>query len=142
MEFTGQWALSQHIKIHKNNKCTICQKCFGSKRTLKTHFRTHPENVPIHSCMDCGGKEFKSAASLKRHQLQNHTSSLPFQCPTCLRKFTRKESLQLHMNLHNGKPKPIKCSKCDKGIPYGFPVDSAYAGPYWGRPPSLVHLWS
>lgn len=41
-----------------------------------------------------------------------HADDKPFVCQECGKSFKTKESLRLHLRIHNGD-KPFKCNQCD-----------------------------
>lgn len=87
----------QHFKIKEEIEdfntfiCSICQKPFGSKKTLTKHRKRH----------------FHSIKSRKR------LNQGPFPCPKCSYVGKSKVLLKLHTkNLHNPERKHFQCDQC------------------------------
>ncbi|XP_037025536.1 oocyte zinc finger protein XlCOF6-like [Bradysia coprophila] len=110
--------LKLHMRIHINArdfKCSICPKTFNFFTQLKRHEGTHsPSNVWY--CEICG-VGFKSKPSLSHHMRALHNGEKPFQCDRCDRCFSAKQSLDLHIRIHDGT-KPYKCPwvECGRGF--------------------------
>ena len=70
---------------------------------LQAHMNTHQplEDRRTHVCTwrNCG-KAFVRSSNLERHRKTVHLKSKDFQCTHCEKKFTRKESLQAHLQKH------------------------------------------
>ncbi|XP_062544422.1 uncharacterized protein LOC134211521 isoform X3 [Armigeres subalbatus] len=75
--FLSQEALKEHIKIthtaEKKYECTICNKLFAAKRSLKRHKLCHEEEgafpCPVEDCKE----SFKTPASLTKHKKMVHS---------------------------------------------------------------------
>ena len=87
-------------------KCHICVKSFARSDTLRKHIITHNDNSELHDCEHCE-QQFKSNYALVRH-VQNKHKGISFSCTICLKSFTLKQTLSMHMK----KCKPIEYTKC------------------------------
>ena len=77
------------IYKYRPEKCTQCDKSFGTPKGLKEHFRiAHTSNSHIYKCDLCL-KAFARKEHLTGHMKVVHESSLskPFECTTCHRTF-------------------------------------------------------
>ena len=117
--------------------CTICEKEFGAKNKLQSHFmanhkckwcpqelrnklelKAHQkecENLKLfhHRCENCG-KTFSHKGNYEKHKnscsLEKQTS---FKCQVCPKTFTTLQRKNLHEELHKENPK-FNCEDCGK----------------------------
>ncbi|XP_030375474.1 RB-associated KRAB zinc finger protein [Scaptodrosophila lebanonensis] len=120
--FNRLHCLSEHLKEHAGTSCWYaceqegCTKTYKHKPTLVMHMRKSHKMGPEpkkHVCEFCG-KVFKSSAVLKDHcYTHKDQSELPHACeePECLRRFSKKEKLKVHMLRHAGI-KNFTCPYC------------------------------
>ncbi|XP_037939887.1 zinc finger protein 26 [Teleopsis dalmanni] len=120
--FNRWYCLSEHLKEHEGiNRwftCEVegCSKVYKHKPTLAMHMRRHHQRGPelkSHVCEICG-KVFKASAILNDHRYTHiDKSQLPYACeqPNCLRRFSNKEKLKVHLMRHAGI-KNFVCSFC------------------------------
>ncbi|KAJ0032861.1 hypothetical protein NQD34_002942 [Periophthalmus magnuspinnatus] len=105
--------------------CSVCEKTFTQKATLRIHMSTHfdsqkhvvterlKEHVgekPFH-CGLCG-KTFKHLDRYKSHRAHRHTGVKPFSCSECGARFCQRRNAVGHMSVHTGLF-PFKCPECD-----------------------------
>ena len=67
-EFTNLQVVTNHKRIHTNEKtyeCKQCGNCYKKLKTLKNHTRVHT-NENMHECKTCG-KRFTFHLALKTH---------------------------------------------------------------------------
>ncbi|ODM97079.1 putative zinc finger protein [Orchesella cincta] len=98
-QYMTPYALSTHMKEHNKEgyHCEFCDKYYGTKARYDDHMRTHAEERKF-ACELCVFT-CKTAGVLSRHRL---THTKPFVCKVCDRSFSRKFTLNAHMNMHTG----------------------------------------
>lgn len=76
-------------------QCLICDKQFGKKYNLKSHYNVHKnKETNSYSCEVCNEK-FKRKHDLTRH-LKIHFNSKNYGCPKCNLSFSRLDALKRH----------------------------------------------
>ena len=126
--FPNRFNLARHTNdMHTSNKevfnCNLCESTFKRKDTLMRHERTiHGQirneaqlpganrNTEPYKCYKCGNG-FKDKNTLIRHIESLHEADL-LQCNVCYKEFTRKDTLQIHMQSHNYTLPRIICELC------------------------------
>uniref|UniRef100_A0A2A4IYH7 Protein krueppel n=1 Tax=Heliothis virescens TaxID=7102 RepID=A0A2A4IYH7_HELVI len=91
--------------------CTVCNKTFGTKRTLINHMWIHSRKQKEYICETCG-KSFYLKGDLARHMIQ-HSDARPHQCELCKKTFKSPLRLRLHSATHN-QERPFSCDQCGK----------------------------
>uniref|UniRef100_A0A182JMW0 C2H2-type domain-containing protein n=1 Tax=Anopheles atroparvus TaxID=41427 RepID=A0A182JMW0_ANOAO len=78
--FLTQEALKEHIKIaHSMDtkyKCTICNKLFAARRSLKRHKLCHEEEAAFRCPIDGCTEAFRTAANLAKHKKMAHPAGM------------------------------------------------------------------
>ncbi|XP_049546811.1 uncharacterized protein LOC125957851 [Anopheles darlingi] len=79
--FLTQEALKEHIKIahsmDKKYKCTICNKLFAARRSLKRHKLCHEEEAAFRCPIDGCNEAFRTAGNLAKHKKMAHPAGAP-----------------------------------------------------------------
>lgn len=127
--FSNEHLLMRHSKVHSKKPRFTCEKCgkefnFGYK--LRKHEQSHRnaalirerisvKKVPSKADLTCPicCKTLSSRNHLKHHRFV-HTEEKPYPCEVCKKKYTRKETLRLHMRIHKEGYKEVKCENCEK----------------------------
>lgn len=120
--FATQERTRLHIQIvHEGKKlfkCEICDKCYSSRGSLKTHQIIHSDVRPF-ICNYCG-RGFNSRYGLDEH-MHTHTDDRPFLCKICNKTFKQNRLLVAHTRVHT-RERPYKCKEegCDRAYINGI----------------------
>lgn len=113
--FFHKGTLTQHMKSHKSNYCSICKQHLPQKSKAKSHTCVPP--LPSkrlrRSCELCG-KTFANPSALRIHYVV-HTGEKPHRCSFCGKGFTQKGNLKCHLRIHTGE-RPFHCVKCGRSF--------------------------
>ena len=105
--FAYKSQLERHMATHmpgRNQICDICNKAFVNIYRLQRHMLTHTSGNRKFKCSECG-KAFKYKHHLKEH-LRIHSGEKPYECPTCLKRFSHSGSYSSHIS--SKKCSPVK----------------------------------
>ncbi|XP_055908947.1 zinc finger protein 502-like [Eupeodes corollae] len=94
--------------------CDNCMRVFLNLRQFRIHKRLHYTSTKQHECSECH-KKYSSKNLLDEH-MNMHTGKRPFKCASCSKDFASKYTLQAHMKIHTKRPRPYSCDKCDKSF--------------------------
>ena len=105
--------MSEHIEInHEGQKpfiCTVCQKGFTTKLSLKVHIETVHEGKKPFECPICK-KSFTQKNAMTRHINSLHAETdeklKPHICDLCNASFARQSHLKGHINSTHDKKTP------------------------------------
>ena len=110
--FRDKFGLSQHMRIHNDERTSVCNDCGKSFRTdgaLRIHRRMHTDGKPC-ACTECH-RMFSQSGCFTLHVRRTHTGEKPFACDQCGKAFADVSSMRRHRLIHTGE-KPYFCSKC------------------------------
>ncbi|KAL2097236.1 hypothetical protein ACEWY4_006443 [Coilia grayii] len=115
-KFSTKMTMRRHMGIHQGDKPFECPQCDYSTRlkaSLKQHLRVHTGEKPF-KCTQCSYASI-DRSSLLRHS-RTHTQERPYCCQYCSYSSIQKKSLDLHLRRHHtGESFP--CDLC----PYTTP---------------------
>ena len=100
--------------------CTVCDKKFTTKKSLKRHKQLHNAQK-LYSCTQCE-KRFLTQRYLNQH---SNVHSSKYKCTECGKCCQNNQTLTRHKRIHSGE-KPFECTVCSKRF-----ADSAL---------SLIHI--
>lgn len=111
--FFHKGTLTQHMKSHKSNFCSICKQHFPHRNKFNSHTCVPPfgSQRDSKSCEICG-KTFANPSALRIHYVV-HTGEKPHRCSLCGKGFTQKGNLKCHQRIHTGE-KPFRCVRCGR----------------------------
>ena len=114
--FQHKRSMKDHVNAHKGEKpytCSICNESFSRRTSLQQHRSVHSD-VKLHKCDICE-KAFSRKYDLKNHQLV-HTGEQPYKCELCIKSFKRRHGLNRHMLLHT-QGNSYSCELCEVTFP-------------------------
>lgn len=114
--FKTDATLRHHQRVHEKRDyrypCTMCNRTFASKTTLKGHLKRHTGNGLI-PCSHCDRK-FVKAYDLKLH-MERIAMTKDFKCDLCEKAFKDKHHLIAHRRIHTEDFRYL-CKWCDDGF--------------------------
>ena len=97
-------------------KCRNCDKSFYRKQELSNHVEIAHLGEKKYECEACGkafASKIKHGSHVRRAHL--HTASkVQIMCTICLKTFTQKGHLEIHVQTIHEKIKKFSCLKCDR----------------------------
>lgn len=113
--FSSIKLLKEHLKIHVDDKFTVCEVCkmkFNTEKQLENHITNIHRDLVCKFC----GKEVTNLKTLKNHERRHvKNNELELQCSKCQKNFKTKEGLKCHIALHTGNFKYC-CDFCGRGF--------------------------
>lgn len=118
-KFKNVRCLKHHEHVHNNNKKSKCGYCtetfFHNSSKLLHERRIHTKLQPYKCSGGCENRSFFSKSELNLHNKRHHTPIKPFECTICLRKFSVKKDLRMHVVIHS-EERHFQCDICGKGF--------------------------
>eukprot|EP01069_Polyplicarium_translucidae_P001984 Polyplicarium_translucidae@DN1879_c0_g1_i2.p1 len=120
--FASKESLKRHEETHNIERsvfwCTRCNRTFTTKFSLGRHEdKHHPQEVTNDGTTDwCSHPNVTFSCtkdSLKRHQQTSNKVAM-FQCTRCTKRFTDRDSLTKHQQVHEATQVRCTHSQCDK----------------------------
>jgi len=93
--------LSNHLNKNNDKKstfCILCNKSFGHLGALTNHMRIHIE----HPCDVCE-KKFSTPLQLNAHRNKSHSEIVPYVCKICNKTYQLKNRWNCHLKSHYKK---------------------------------------
>ncbi|XP_020286533.1 zinc finger protein 568-like [Pseudomyrmex gracilis] len=88
-------------------KCSICDKCYSSKKSLDRHVSTHNKEFKCDNC----DKQFLCLDKLLKHKENVHKAKekpQPAVCNICNKSFRKTDTMVRHLNVHKrANPKEV-----------------------------------
>lgn len=120
MDFRKRNPYNDHMDEHMaatasgTYECEVCQESFSDSRQFRLHKKTHTASIKIWPCKACG-KKYSSKNLLDEH-MNMHTGARPYKCPHCIKDFASKYTLTAHMKIHYDRKRPYECKECGKSF--------------------------
>ncbi|KAJ8681290.1 hypothetical protein QAD02_017077 [Eretmocerus hayati] len=116
-QFHKRTDLSHHLDEHVAKEdgdfqCEVCNRIFNNLRLFRIHKRVHYPQAKSWNCDTCG-KKYSSKNLLDEHT-NIHTGNRPYICETCGKDFASKYTYRAHAKTHEVRPRPFGCDHCPK----------------------------
>lgn len=117
-DFHKRSEMAEHLDSHLQSneegefKCEICERIFKNLRLFRIHKRMHYTTLKSWTCKDCN-KKYSSKNLLDEH-MNMHTGERPYKCSHCTKDFASKYTLTAHMKIHTDRNRPYECKTCSK----------------------------
>ena len=108
----GEFASNNVGQAQSEYACSLCDKSYQNKNSLKAHAINHTREKYI-ACNLCEMRFFFKA--LWRSHQKTHTGEKPEACPKCNKKFTIQYDVKRHMRIHTGE-RPFSCKVCKRSF--------------------------
>ncbi|XP_055845881.1 histone H4 transcription factor [Episyrphus balteatus] len=111
--FNNKYRLTEHTRMHSNQKlfgCFNCGELFRTKTTLFDHCRRQESNnTHKYQCGQCF--KFYATEKLLRNHVVTHVNCL--KCSMCDMTCNSSNALATHIRYRHLKDRPIRCPDCD-----------------------------
>ncbi|XP_039435396.1 transcription factor grauzone-like [Culex pipiens pallens] len=118
--FRKENQLVSHKKFHEKVQCSICDKEFANKFTVKVHMANMHSDVDRRMICDTCGQEFLNKLCFERHVKEHAGIEVikRYQCHICNAWIRGERGLHQHMvNLHDNSGQQWICNICGKQSP-------------------------
>ncbi|XP_055306245.1 zinc finger protein 613-like isoform X1 [Sitodiplosis mosellana] len=94
--------LKHHAKVHAKEFAFHCLGCFeGFSQKIEYDAHVKVCKTPRYECNICKKNSFVHKGHLKEH-MRRHSGEKPFRCEVCLKRFSKRSNLNVHLNnIHN-----------------------------------------
>ncbi|KAK5640574.1 hypothetical protein RI129_011385 [Pyrocoelia pectoralis] len=107
--------LDEHVATEEGDfQCEVCNRIFSNLRLFRIHKRMHYPQNKAWKCETCG-KKYSSRNLLDEH-MNVHTGVRPYICATCGKDFASKYTFKAHEKTHEVRPRPFQCQHCNKSF--------------------------
>ncbi|XP_055530475.1 zinc finger protein 431-like isoform X2 [Wyeomyia smithii] len=107
--------LDQHAAAeHVGFRCDLCSTTFNNIRALRMHRKNHLGPPKVWGCEVCQ-KKYSSKNLLDEH-MNMHSGKRPFKCSHCPKDFASKYTLAAHTKIHQDRERVFNCRECGKGF--------------------------
>ena len=117
--------LSEYKSMVENMKktfvCTICNKSFTTRFSLKTHMVIHADLKPFECPYEGCNKCFRTKSTLNTHISLIHTVEKDYICSACGKAYSKPWLLKQHERRHHIVQR-CQCKHCSKSFTYPYQV--------------------
>lgn len=100
------------VKKTPSFTCKFCPKSFPQHTSKVLHERRYHTKIKPYICVSgCEDRSFYSKSEFNLHMSRNHNPDKKYECKICLRKFSVRKDLSLHLPMHTTE-KAIQCELC------------------------------
>ena len=121
--------LAEYKRMVENMKktfiCTICNKAFTTRFSLKTHMVIHTDLKPFECPYEGCNKCFRTKSTLNTHINLIHTLEKDYICSSCGKAYSKPWLLKQHERRHHTVQR-CQCKQCSMTFTYPYQVCFSY----------------